>query len=249
VHLQPVTWRADGWPVIGLASADDTQGTPVSSALVPTIASGASSAHLQTSDEFAGPTLGLQWQWQANPREDWVAIDSKAGVMSLRTQPLAPPSRNLWDAPNLLLQKFPSTEFEVATRFVASARDSAERFGLVVFGRDYAWLGLRHVNGEWQLVSTRVKDADKGAAESVEVVRTLAAPDVQLRLRVKSGGVCHFAYSVADEPFVELPASFTAREGMWVGAKVGVFASRDASAAATGPPGEMRVDYFRVRIL
>ena len=77
----------------------------------------------------------------------------------------------------------------------------------------------------------------------------LATPDVQLRLRVKTGGICHFAYSIAGAPFTELPDTFTAREGAWVGAKVGLFASRNGAASGTGLPGEMRVDYFRVRTL
>jgi len=235
--------------VIGAASNEETQGSPVSSAPLPRVASRMASPHLQTSDEFAAPTLGLQWQWQANPRNSWIAVDNKSGMVRLSAQPLAAPSRNLWNAPNLLLQKFTSEEFEVTTQLVASSSDSAERFGLVVFGRDYAWLGLRRFNGEWQLVSSRVRDADKGTAESIEVLRTLATPDVQLRLRVKSGGICHFAYSFGDAPFTELPASFTAREGTWVGAKVGLFASREGAASNTGRPGEMRVDYFRVRAL
>ena len=249
VHLQPVAWRADGWPVIGAATASETQGTPVAKAALPRVATKGASPSLQTSDEFTSGALGLQWQWQANPRDSWVAFDTKAGVARLSAQPLAAPARNLWNAPNLLMQKFSADEFEVTTKLSASSRDSSEHFGLVVFGRDYAWLGLRRVNDQWQLVSSRMRDADKGSVESVDVVRTLSAPDVQLRVRVKAGGVCQFAYSVADAPFVDVAAPFTAREGMWVGAKVGLFASRDAPVANGVTAGEMRVDYFRVRTL
>jgi beta-xylosidase len=247
VHLQPLTWRTDGWPVIGAATEGDAPGTPVMTATQPRVATNGASPSLQTSDEFSGPTLGLQWQWQANPRADWVSFDAQAGVMQLAAQPLVAPARSLWNAPNLLLQKFPSEQFEILTQLAATASDSADHFGVIVFGRDYAWLGLRRVTSGWQLVSSRTRDADRGTTEALEVIRSLATPDIHLRVRVTTGGVCRFAYSVDGAAFTELPAPFTAREGTWVGANVGVFASRNGTPAHTA--GQLRVDYVRVRVL
>ena len=58
VHLQPVDWSS-GWPIMG------KNGEPVMSyrkpKAAPTIV-----VNPQESDEFNTPTLGLQWQWQAD---------------------------------------------------------------------------------------------------------------------------------------------------------------------------------------
>ncbi len=56
-------------------------------------------------DEFASRTLGLQWQWHANPQTGWYFTNPTDG--ELRMYCLRNPEgwKNLWDTPNLLLQK------------------------------------------------------------------------------------------------------------------------------------------------
>ena len=250
VHLQPMRWASDGWPVIGDASAAATQGIPVASGRMPNVTTVAPSPSLQMSDEFSAPTLGRQWQWQANPQPSWGHVVASSGTLQLNTQPLAAPANSLWDAPNLLLQKFPAEQFEVITKFSAAATTSGDRFGVVVFGRDYAWLGLRRADAGWELVSARATNADRGATEVAEVLQTVGVPELTVRVRVQHGGVCHFAYSIAGAAFVEVAAPFVARQGVWVGAKFGVFASRDTPVIAKrARPGHVSVDYVRVQVL
>ena len=55
---------------------------------------------------FADRRLGLQWQWQANPRQGWWSFPKAAGRASARCQSIQPVV-----APNLLLQKFPAPAF------------------------------------------------------------------------------------------------------------------------------------------
>jgi len=254
VHLQPMRWRADGWPIIGDAAERDTTGTPVSGGVIPRISVRGGNVRatpeaMQATDEFSSRILGMQWQWQANPRGDWYATDSKRGVLQLNAQPLSATARNLWGAPNLLLQKFNGESFDVTSRFSASNANVGETFGFVVFGLDYAWVGVRRAAGNrdgWQLVTARVRDADRGYAESVDVLAALETPDVVVQLRVRAGAVCHFAYSVGGAPFVEIATPFTAREGKWVGAKFGMFAVAEPAQEAHQSHGSIRVDYVRV---
>jgi hypothetical protein len=46
-----------------------------------------------------------------------------------------------------------------------------------------------------------------------------------------------------------VPTAFTAREGKWIGAKFGVFASRMSPATTQGSPGLLKVNYVRVKTL
>jgi beta-xylosidase len=251
VHLQPLEWREDGWPIIGTVGAASAPGTPVAGGPMPRVANTITTASpsLQTTDEFSAGMLGLQWQWQANPMPAWGAVDSTAGQLRLFAQPLAAPARNLWDAPNLLMQKFPAEQFEATTQLSSSSANHGDRFGVVVFGLDYAWLGVQRTDSGWELVSARVRDADKGTPESLDELQRLEAAALRIRLRVSAGGIVRFAYSVADAPFVELPDTFTAREGKWVGAKFGVFASRNGAPVAKETPGLLKVNYVRVKPL
>ncbi|MBL0940014.1 MAG: family 43 glycosylhydrolase [Gemmatimonadaceae bacterium] len=243
VHLQPMTWRADGWPVIGEATAADTTGRPVLVSSVPLVTAGAASAGLQMTDEFDTGNPGIQWQWQANPQSSWKRSTTD-GVLALVAHPLAAPARNLWDAPNLLLQKFAADSFTVTTQL--SVRDGAvgDRAGLMVFGLDYAWIGLERRADGWQLVASQVKDADKGTADTPKVLAAMPIGALQLRLRVATGGIVRFSWRVGDGAFADVAESFTAREGKWVGAKFGVFASSVSSTSGT--PAEARFNFVRV---
>src|SRR5690606_17216658 len=99
-----------------------------------------------TGDEFEAPTLGRQWQWQANPQPEWAALEQ--GGLRLRSVPAPAEARNLWPVPSLLLQKPAAPAFVTTTRLTLHARSEGEHAGLLVMGSEYAWLGLeRAVDG------------------------------------------------------------------------------------------------------
>jgi beta-xylosidase len=120
VHLQPMTWRDDGWPVMGSDADADGTGEPVDSYTKP-VQTSASPAAPQTSDEFNGRDLGLQWQWQANPQRGWWSLNANPGVLRLFSQPIPAEGTNLWAAPQLLMQKLPAERFD-ATASVSLTR-------------------------------------------------------------------------------------------------------------------------------
>ena len=60
------------------------------------------------SDDFSKKTLGLQWQWNANPKEDWYKLTSEG----LCLNPVKQEEKiKHGDYPNLLLQKWRAPEF------------------------------------------------------------------------------------------------------------------------------------------
>ena len=65
VHLQPMVWRSDGWPLIGEDPDGDGVGQPVPSGEVPECAK---SGNTLRKEEHSGPYgIGLEWQYPAIP--------------------------------------------------------------------------------------------------------------------------------------------------------------------------------------
>lgn len=224
VHLQPVRWEND-WPLMGTGVATGAAtGEPVlvhkKPALPPQPV-----AVPPTSDEFNSPTLGLQWQWQANPGKYGASLTARPGFLRLAGQPEIE-AANLYSSPALLMQKFPALEFTATALLDAP---SAGQTGLLVFGYDYAWIGYR-----WgKLTQITIMKAADGRPEATETVVTeqLAGP-VHLRVTVTEGGKCQFGYSTDGKTFTPLGDIFTANVGRWVGAKVGLFAAGDRGTHA-----------------
>lgn len=117
VHLQPMRWEA-GWPVMGDA------GKPVAVHAKPV--AGFAARTPATSDEFSSPTLGLQWQWNANRDPSWYALE--AGRL------------RLFANPSVLSQKLPAPQFVVDTKVALHGEGEA---GMALIGAKSAWIGLR----------------------------------------------------------------------------------------------------------
>ncbi|HWA25870.1 MAG TPA: glycoside hydrolase 43 family protein [Lacunisphaera sp.] len=243
VHLQPVAWR-DGWPVIGSDADGDGTGEPVLRHAKPAVPS-QPLADPATSDEFDERRLALQWQWQANPAAGWHSLAARPGWLRLYCQPEPQPA-NLYHAPHLLLQKFPALAFVVTARLEFQTHASGEYAGLVVFGYDYAWIGVRSVENGFRLVFALRTEAAKGEAQSESQLAELPSGSLWLRLVVRPGGKCHFAYSTDGARFVGADREFAATVGHWVGAKFGLFA---ATPTATASRGHADFDWVRVQPL
>jgi len=240
VHLQPMQWRENGWPTLGRNNDGDGPGEPVLVYRKPTAPAQSVTAPA-TSDEFAGPTLGLQWQWQANPQSDWASLTAVPGSLRLACVPLAP-AATYRTAPQLLLQKFPGPAFTVTTalHFVPGAE--GDTAGLMVFGHNYAWLGLRQYAGRQCLVlATCPKEHRHGAEQEIASLET-SRDVVQLRVSVTRDARCQFAYSWDGIAFEPIGGEFRASSGHWVGAKAGLFAS---AAPAVTTPGHGDFAWFR----
>jgi len=223
VHLQPMRWEND-WPLMGTAVETGAKtGEPVLVHAKPTLPV-QPVAVPPTSDDFSSPALGLQWQWQANPGKDWFSLTARPGTLRLFAQP-EPKPRNLYDAPFLLMQKLPAEEFSVTTRL---DQTTAAQSGLIVFGYNYAWIGVR----DGRLVQVTVMQAADKPVETEKVIAGQLAGPVYLRVEVAAGGRCRFSFSVDGRTFTALGDVFTASVGRWVGAKVGLFAAGAESTFA-----------------
>jgi beta-xylosidase len=251
VHLQPMTWRADDWPAMGTAVETGAEkGEPVITHKKPAIANTTARndpaspaiATPVTSDEFESSTLGLQWQWQANPRKEWISFTAQPGWARLTSVP-APAAGTLWFAPNLLMQKFPAPAFTATTRLNLSAAVDGESAGLIVFGYDYGWIGLRRTQTGQRLVAIFNKAADKQGVEKEMAGIDLDGEPIFLRVTVNAGAQCQFAYSKDGVKFTPLGTPFKASVSRWVGAKMGIFSAAPPEGKQVG---HADFEWFRV---
>lgn len=238
VHLEPMAWRPDDWPVIGVDRDGKGTGEPVLTYRMPNVGRAYPKTVPQTSDEFDAKTLGLQWQWEANDQPDWYSLTAPRGSLRLFAQPLRADSSSLWFAPNLLMQKIPGPAFTVTTHVeLGGAGD--ETAGLVVLGMDYASIAVRRTGAKTEIVQAREIDAPKNSAEQLSSPVGISARQVTLRA-TGDGSVVRFSYRVNGSTWISLGEPFTPKPGRWVGAKIGLFAVGSKLATAD-------FDYFRVQ--
>lgn len=244
VHLQPMVWEND-WPVIGQDSDKDGTGEPVTVWEKPRTTKSTAVITPPDTDEFDQPQLGLQWQWHANSLATWAFANSQQGALRLYAHQPPADAKNLWDIPNLLLQKFPSEAFTVTTRvtFFPNKDMVNERTGLLVMGLDYAHLSLVSKADGLYLAMAKAKDAHQGTTEQESILTKISDNTVYLRVRVDAKASCRFSYSLDGVAYEEVDMPFTAREGRWIGAKVGLFATR---LGQTNDSGYADYDWFRV---
>ena len=178
VHLQPMTWTEEGWPVIGVDNDGDGVGEPVERFRKPDL-KGSGVFQPAESDTFSNLDLGLQWQWHGVPSPYWYFIDTAArethtngtGALRLYSVDQAEGWRNLGDSPNLLLQKTPSDSFTATAkvRFIPNPqlKEKGESCGLVLMGQDYAALKMTDTADGVLLQYVECRNALKGSEEKV----------------------------------------------------------------------------------
>lgn len=244
VHLQPMIWKGD-WPVIGIDADGDGKGEPVLRFKKPNVGKIYPVETPAESDEFNSTLPGKQWQWMANPQPTWSFLNSSAGYLRLYAASLPYSARNLWEAPNVWLQKFPAEEFRVTTKlqFRPNPKLVGERAGLVIMGFSYAGLSLKSSREGISLVHLLATDAEKGKPEVETMVTEVKGGEVYLRVDVLKNAQCRFSYSLDGKVFTAVGETFTAEVGRWIGAKVGIFCTRSGS---TNDAGWADFDYFRV---
>jgi beta-xylosidase len=258
VMLQHMKWVND-WPVIGEDKDGDGCGTPVSTYKKPNVGKTYPITTPVESDEFSANTLGLQWQWQANSNPLWYFPAGDKGYLRLFAWNLIGNAKNLWDAPNLLLQKFPAPNFKATTKLTFNPFKKGERAGLVVFGQDYGIININNTDKGLVINQSGCKNASKGTSEIVNDSIAINQNTVYFRVEIKQSkdkknnegiwepkATCTFSYSLDGNKFVTFGKSFAAWEGKWVSAKVGIFCQR---SAWLNDSGYADFDWFRVEAL
>lgn len=242
LHLEPMQWVND-WPLMGVDKDGNGTGEPVIIYKKPNGAKKYPVTTPQESDEFNDHTLGLQWQWQANPKIDWAFLYPAKGALRFNSMVLPDTVKNLWDIPNILSQKFPAEEFSATTKFLFTAKTSGEKFGLVVLGMSYAAITVTKKADGLYLSYAACIDAEHGKPEIETALTKISSADLYFKVKISKGALCTFSYSSDGKIFTDVPATFKATPGKWIGATIGLFCTRTQKI---NDAGFADVDWFRV---
>ena len=253
VHLQPVTWK-DNWPVMGIDKDGDYCGEPVTTYRKPKTSGKVQLVNPAESDEFSDTRLGLQWQWHANYNETF-GMPTAFGSYRVYTHKVSEKFQNLWEVPNLLLQKTPADKFTATTKIRFTSKDQNQTGGLLMMGLDYSGLVVKRVGNDFQLLQISCKSADKGKPQTEQLIATLKPTavdqidyqpgthiDIYMRMSVNDGKM-HFSYSLDGKKYTKCGTEFTMREGKWIGAKIGFVAYEPGQKTNRG---WIDADWFRV---
>lgn len=227
VHLQPVCWKND-WPVIGEEKDGEGWGEPVGSWTMP------EHRHCITPpvDQHRFGLPSLAWQWNANGRREWIALENEGFSLIAKSF-----SGKLCDCPNLLLQKFPASAFEVCCSVSVSDLCENTEAGVVMLGKHYGAVVIRAETNKQFSICTLCGEINGEKETLYEIARIDKLENVQLQLCVE-GIKCRLVLITGGQT-MEL-MDFCADAGIWVGAKFGLY--------CIGEGGRIKVDSVVVKV-
>lgn len=216
VHLQPAKWVND-WLVIGDDKDGDGCGDPVQQWKKPNLPS-SGNFQPKESDDFNSVDLGLQWQWNGPYSQYWYFCDAKNSKLRLYGVQQAEDVKNLYDLPNLLLQKLPTENFTATAKvkFIPNRTEAykekdkvlGESAGMIMQGMDYAALKFVDTKEEGVVLQyVTCEKAEKGKAEKMVKQVAIKTSKQPQPYTVK--------YAVDD-----IPSSRIATQDVWLRVKV-----------------------------
>jgi beta-xylosidase len=219
VHLEPVAWQ-DDWPIVGKDPDDVVAGEPVPSGPIPGHPKALSDLRPQTSDEFSGTKLGVQWEWNHNPDDAHWSLTARRGY--LRLIPMR--AVDLLDARNTLTQCMQDNSFEFTARVDLAGMRSGDHAGLAMFEKMASGLEVVQAGSERRLDYFHFQDRVAGPI--------LTGSALELRVQV-NGDEARYSFSVDDgQTFAPLGAPTPIRFSWWKGSRPALFAY---TAEATDP--------------
>ena len=226
--LLPVTWR-DGWPLVGAVGTDGLgrmvwagrKPLPDSPVVTP-----------QSSDEFDGPDLQPQWEWNYQPRAGQWSLTERPGWLRLHAfRPLE--TNNLLTAGDTLTQRsFRTPRSEAVVKLDLGGMADGQQAGLCHFSKHYSALGV------WQEGAVRwLVRLDNGL---VSERQPLAGQQLWIKSVWGLDGRSQFSYSTDGKTFTNfgLPAQLV--WGWYRGDRLGIYSFNSKSDA-----GYVDADYFR----
>ncbi|MDD5935624.1 MAG: glycoside hydrolase 43 family protein [Clostridiales bacterium] len=245
-HLQPMTWVND-WPVIGAYVEGTDYGVPVTTYQKPKVGGIYEITAPEESDDFSKETLGLQWQWNANPKKDWYELNPKKQELHLRA--VYDQGVNvISELPNLLLQKWPAPEFTCEMKMDLSHMEVGDSAGIVSMGITFGGiLCTRKENGFVieQILGTQEFVKEKAFATQNRVIcEETNQSEICFRYEVRRMGIresaettdapqekIYLSYRLDGEQF-KPAVDFKAQAGRWVGVKLGMVCTTSCETTA-----------------
>ncbi|GIJ51430.1 xylosidase [Virgisporangium aliadipatigenens] len=204
--LAPITWSADGWPV--LQTVNGAWGTTYPK---PNIQTTRTVAPMIGRDTFTGSTLGPRWEWNHNPDNSKWSVGSG---LTLRT---ATVTNDLYNARNTLTHRIQGPTSTATVELDYSAMANGDRAGLAMLRDQSAYIGVKKDNGANRVVMVNGLTMD-GSWNTTGTGTEVAGANIsggRIWLRVTadvrpgSGRTARFSYSTDGTNFTPLGSAFT----------------------------------------
>ncbi len=257
LHLQPMCWHAD-WPFIGLEQNGDGIGEPVASWKKMIQSEEGSHYRIAMNDEFNSNKLGLQWQWQANPKNEWYRCKENCLQLNIINSHFHH-ENTMWLMPNVLTQIPQAPEFTSVTIVELFPAEKGDMFAFGMLGLTYSYLAIiQEASGlEVSLVRGEVesKENPKRVFEEQQIMERIdselsmngkdVSVEIALKMTVKDEKVS-YAYSVMEirnsdtvntihhRHFIDIGETIPVRECVWTGAKVALAAMNSYHTESNG---------------
>ena len=236
IHLQPMNWKND-WPVIGDDKDGDGIGEPVTTYRVPKMLNKHNSIISKKLSDYTS-----DFQWNANPETNWrlpyLNTFRHYAVVKTDSTP------NLWNFPAMYLRKLPAEKFTLTTEINFNSLQVGECAGFIVFGKSYAAVELKRMENGLSLQYIQCDKADKGNAEQAIHLLQQAPSTIFIRMQMESNAIANFAYSIDGIHYTNIPNTFKAVQGLWVGTKMGFYC---VSEHATNDAGFLEIKSFTIQ--
>jgi beta-xylosidase len=197
---------------VGKDPDDVVTGEPVPSGPIPGHPKTPANQRPQTSDEFSGTKLGVQWEWNHNPDDAHWSLSARRGY--LRLVPMR--AEDLLGARNTLTQCMQDNSFEFTARVDLAGMRSGDHAGLAMFEKLASGLEVVQAGSERRLNYFHVQDRTAGPA--------LTGNALELRVQV-SGDEARYSFSLDNgQTFTPLGAPTPIRFSWWKGSRPALFA-------------------------
>ena len=203
--LAPITWDSDGWPTVDL---DD--GGWATSYPYPT------TPHILAPptgiDNFDGPHLSPQWEWNHNPDTTKFNVDNG---LTLQTATI---TADLYSARNTLTHRILGPNSTATVQLDFSSMTDGDQAGLALFRDSSAWIGVVRDSGVYSVVVVNNITMNETNWSTLyygtEVARVEDTAECQIWFQVYADiapagthqGI--FSYSLDGETFIELGPVF-----------------------------------------
>lgn len=235
-HLQPMCFLSD-WPFIGCDINADGIGEPVGEWPMP--AEGQPLYEIAQSDDFASGRPGIQWQWQANPKERYFHSDRAQNALRLACLVNDGRENLLWYAPNAMTQ-IPQRPALTAVTEVSLSEKGApgDMASIGVIGHSYGYLGLQRTETGFRMALYRGEVTNPTfegeAQETLAASRELEEGRAYLRLRIYGDKTYGFSWSSDGEIFEDIGDKYPLTRATWTGAKLCLWACNRENRPSEG---------------
>lgn len=222
--MAPITWGSDGWP--SLVEVNGAWGSsyqyPASSAVAVTVTG-------TGKDNFAGTSLGPEWEWNFNPDETKFSVSNG---LKLSTATI---TQDLYAARNTLTHRLYGTSPVGTVEIDFSTMLDGDRVGLATFRDQSAWIeiyrsgsyySVRMIGNATQDPSNSWKTITNG---TIEGSATISKGKIWLRTSMNvlptSDKEAKFSYSTDGTTFQSLGTAFvmTSDYRYFTGYRYGIF--------------------------